>query len=183
MWWLNNYIRHICEVSLHCEWASASLIKKLAWMTSCNQYKSAASLQCGCAYKWFFRYSARLNDFLHSVQECNFSPVWVKMWDFRILFRPKDLLHSEHLCNFFPLWVNKWVFRNTAWLNDLLHCAHLWSFSPLWMSRCLFRFSAWLNNLLQSEHAWIFIYPTVYQKVLPQTCSLSEWFVAFITFV
>ena len=90
-----------------------------------------------------FKYTAWLNDLLHPVQLCIFTPLWVSMCFIRFPVWLNDLLQL----NFFsPLWINRCVFRFPFWLNDLshkrassLHCELKSAFSDLqpgWMICC-----------------------------------------------
>ena len=99
--------------------------------------------------RWFLRFPAWLNDFLHSEQVCSFSPLWVVMCLLRVPASLNDFSHSVHLCGSSPLW---WRLRCSALLKDSVHSAHLCSFSPLWIKRCSLRVPAMLNYLVHLVH-------------------------------
>ena len=95
------------------------------------------------------------------------------MWSLRVEASLDEKLHWLHLCGFSPVWMRKWVFKMSALPNDLLHCEQLYLLPPLWVCLCLQRPPLPANVLghwSQDFRSAIFCF-----KLFPLTLFHDDW--------
>ena len=123
--------------------------------------------------RWIFRCSARLNDLLHSLQWCCFSPLWVSRCWLRLDFVIDEKSQNLHWFGFSKECVLMCLSRVPASEDAKSHCVHVCGFFPSWVSMCIFRIKGRANEFCISVYLLIRVcYHMIPQRSYSSKCPI-----------
>ena len=114
-----------------------------------------------------------LKDLLQTPREYGQSPLYMRWCSLRLLCLVNDLLHTsqEYRCS--PMCMCWWCFRLVHWMKDLLRASPTYRRSLPCTCKCCF--SLWLYEWFIAHMTVIWVLPTVYGLMIPQTYLPTKW--------